>query len=245
MRLHTSSALTRPKLSICGKPLCRQFTTTVTFPDGEQTVYISMAKLDAIMQMLSPGQHVTVDNANGCKWTLACHNVNVFSLSCTKNAEQGVRCLVHGGGMSVVCKELHPNNDDRPFIVLTETKPSKRHIPVWARYSPLTMYQYERNQPDYRVSCPPSRMCSSARGQRGYYEVPVPEGACTQSSSRGGVQRKPTVAVLHRGAIVIEHAASLPVVSHATGDTAGDLVEVVAGEATVVVPSTFGVRIRQ
>jgi hypothetical protein len=25
---------------------------------------------------------------------------------------------------------------DRPFIVLTETKPSKRHIPVWARYSP-------------------------------------------------------------------------------------------------------------
>jgi hypothetical protein len=26
---------------------------------------------------------------------------------------------------------------DRPFIVLTETKLSKRHIPVWARYSPL------------------------------------------------------------------------------------------------------------
>jgi hypothetical protein len=26
---------------------------------------------------------------------------------------------------------------DRPFIVLAETKPSKRHIPVWARYSPL------------------------------------------------------------------------------------------------------------
>jgi hypothetical protein len=26
---------------------------------------------------------------------------------------------------------------DRPFIVLTETKFSKRHIPVWARYSPL------------------------------------------------------------------------------------------------------------
>ena len=24
---------------------------------------------------------------------------------------------------------------DRPFIVLAETKPSKRHIPVWARYS--------------------------------------------------------------------------------------------------------------
>jgi hypothetical protein len=28
-------------------------------------------------------------------------------------------------------------HDDRPFIVLAETKPSKRHIPVWARYSPL------------------------------------------------------------------------------------------------------------
>ena len=27
--------------------------------------------------------------------------------------------------------------DDCPFIVLAETKPSKRHIPVWARYSPL------------------------------------------------------------------------------------------------------------
>jgi hypothetical protein len=27
--------------------------------------------------------------------------------------------------------------DDRPFIVLAETKPSKRHIPVWARYSSL------------------------------------------------------------------------------------------------------------
>ena len=25
---------------------------------------------------------------------------------------------------------------DRPFIVLTETKSSNRHIPVWARYSP-------------------------------------------------------------------------------------------------------------
>ena len=30
--------------------------------------------------------------------------------------------------------------DDRPFIVLTETKPSKRHIPVWARYSPLRTF---------------------------------------------------------------------------------------------------------
>jgi hypothetical protein len=30
-----------------------------------------------------------------------------------------------------------PCHDDRPFIVLTETKTSNRHIPVWARYSPL------------------------------------------------------------------------------------------------------------
>ena len=28
---------------------------------------------------------------------------------------------------------------DRPFIVLTETKSSYRHIPVWARYSPHCM----------------------------------------------------------------------------------------------------------
>jgi hypothetical protein len=41
-------------------------------------------------------------------------------------------------------KDHHPahavcvsSDDDRPFIVLTETKFSKRHIPVWARYSPL------------------------------------------------------------------------------------------------------------
>jgi len=32
---------------------------------------------------------------------------------------------------------LQPDLDDCPFIVLTETKPSKRHIPVWALYSPL------------------------------------------------------------------------------------------------------------
>jgi hypothetical protein len=28
-------------------------------------------------------------------------------------------------------------DDDRSFIVLTETKTSNRYIPVWARYSPL------------------------------------------------------------------------------------------------------------
>jgi hypothetical protein len=28
---------------------------------------------------------------------------------------------------------------DRPFIVLTETKSSYRHIPVWARYSPVRL----------------------------------------------------------------------------------------------------------
>jgi hypothetical protein len=28
-------------------------------------------------------------------------------------------------------------SDDRPFIVLAETKNSNRRIPVWARYSPL------------------------------------------------------------------------------------------------------------
>jgi len=29
-----------------------------------------------------------------------------------------------------------PRSIDRPFMVLTETKSSNRHIPVWARYSP-------------------------------------------------------------------------------------------------------------
>ena len=33
---------------------------------------------------------------------------------------------------------VQPGSIDRPFIVLAETKPSKRHIPVWARYSPLS-----------------------------------------------------------------------------------------------------------
>ena len=37
--------------------------------------------------------------------------------------------LLHSAAARVV--------DDRPFIVLTETKTSNRHIPVWARYSPL------------------------------------------------------------------------------------------------------------
>jgi hypothetical protein len=56
MRLHTAPASTRPKLSIRGESLSRQFTTTVAFQDGVQTIYISRVKLDAIMQMLSPGQ---------------------------------------------------------------------------------------------------------------------------------------------------------------------------------------------
>ena len=32
---------------------------------------------------------------------------------------------------------LWDQEDDDPFIVLTETKFSIRYIPVWARYSPL------------------------------------------------------------------------------------------------------------
>ena len=33
-------------------------------------------------------------------------------------------------------RDLELCSIDRPFIVLTETKSSYRHIPVWARYSP-------------------------------------------------------------------------------------------------------------
>jgi hypothetical protein len=32
---------------------------------------------------------------------------------------------------------MDTNDDDDPFIVLTETKFRIRYIPVWARYSPL------------------------------------------------------------------------------------------------------------
>ncbi len=42
-------------------------------------------------------------------------------------------------------KTIGDDDDDRPFIVLTETKPSKRHIPVWARYSPLVLV-YEAHE---------------------------------------------------------------------------------------------------
>jgi hypothetical protein len=42
--------------------------------------------------------------------------------------------------------------DDRPFIVLAETKPSKRHIPVWARYSPLDGCRQPRRRVCSRVS---------------------------------------------------------------------------------------------
>ena len=45
---------------------------------------------------------------------------------------EGFWVRAYGGGVRVGRPD-----DDRPFIVLTETKPSKRHIPVWARYSPL------------------------------------------------------------------------------------------------------------
>ena len=104
---HTSTK--RPSCTITTRALCRQFATKINFNDGIQTVYTSMAKLDVIMQTLHPGQHVIVENANGCKWELACQSSNVFSLLCTKNAEEGVSCLIHGGVMNVVCKELHPN----------------------------------------------------------------------------------------------------------------------------------------
>ena len=40
--------------------------------------------------------------------------------------------------VSIICRNGHCSID-RPFIVLTETKPSKRHIPVWAQYSPQEM----------------------------------------------------------------------------------------------------------
>ena len=39
--------------------------------------------------------------------------------------------------ISIIERVRERVHDDRPFIVLAETKPSKRHIPVWARYSPL------------------------------------------------------------------------------------------------------------
>jgi hypothetical protein len=39
--------------------------------------------------------------------------------------------------MAEIIRGMQLMHDDRPFIVLTETKLSKRHIPVWARYSPL------------------------------------------------------------------------------------------------------------
>ena len=42
-----------------------------------------------------------------------------------------------GGILRVPGSVLRTWDDDRSFIVLTETKTSNRYIPVWARYSPL------------------------------------------------------------------------------------------------------------
>jgi hypothetical protein len=45
-------------------------------------------------------------------------------------------CLLLQDRVCVYYCRTYDKAIDRPFIVLTETKPSKRHIPVWARYSP-------------------------------------------------------------------------------------------------------------
>jgi hypothetical protein len=45
-------------------------------------------------------------------------------------------CL-RDGSLRDACRKIPARKSiDRPFIVLTETKSSYRHIPVWARYSP-------------------------------------------------------------------------------------------------------------
>ena len=43
---------------------------------------------------------------------------------------------MHVSVLSIFAFALLLLSIDRPFIVLTETKSSYRHIPVWARYSP-------------------------------------------------------------------------------------------------------------
>ena len=53
---------------------------------------------------------------------------------------------------------------DRLFIVLIETKPSKRHIPVWARYSPLS--RREAGESRARALNRGGKTGSSARGGR-------------------------------------------------------------------------------
>ena len=55
---------------------------------------------------------------------------------------------------------------DRPFIVLTETKPSKRHIPVWARYSPLAKEVNRAGQGDYRRPSSPHAGHGDCKGGR-------------------------------------------------------------------------------
>jgi len=72
------------------------------------------------------------DAAKSCK--PASIDVRVFAVCRTC-----VHCDVRACGYTCVydCKRVCVYDDDRPFIVLAETKPSKRHIPVWARYSPL------------------------------------------------------------------------------------------------------------
>ena len=53
----------------------------------------------------------------------------------------------HGmGSGDLPVDAMSPDRIDRPFIVLTETKSSYLHIPVWARYSPhLTRVEAHAN----------------------------------------------------------------------------------------------------
>ena len=62
----------------------------------------------------------------------SCTKCHENSQSPTLGATMHEHCKCNPGFFAVPTD----GNDDRPFIVLTETKLSKRHIPVWARYSP-------------------------------------------------------------------------------------------------------------
>jgi len=58
------------------------------------------------------------------------------ALEAIKMLAEQRRAELHFGNGGAVENLLSSASIDRPFIVLTETKSSNRHIPVWARYSP-------------------------------------------------------------------------------------------------------------
>lgn len=88
--------------------------TQVAFAGGPAVGLLSKPEIDVAMNMLRPGQTVTLedqDGGGGCAWSLSRSFRDEFSASCTGSQPPtvGARAVFSGVGMTVKCPGLHPD----------------------------------------------------------------------------------------------------------------------------------------